>query len=133
MDCTNYPKQKESKYQSFSGAVHKYNHKSQNHPQQLHRYYTDRQKKNVSPTPSSLFRATLGSLLPWLDDRDDNDRHYHQQQDDGVAHPLPRVLLQLLRVLERAHALLYVVGGVRDLEKEDGNRHVNDLIKLAIN
>jgi hypothetical protein len=48
---------------------------------------------------SSFSKLQSSTLLPWLDDGDDNDHHYDEQEDDGVAHPLPGVLLELLRVL----------------------------------
>ena len=73
-----------------------------------------------------LFGATLSALLPRLDDCHNNDHHYHQQYDDGIAHPLSRILLQFLGILESANALLYVIGSVRNLETEEGNWHVSD-------
>lgn len=68
-----------------------------------------------------LFGASLSALLPRLDDCHHNDHHYHKQYDDGIAHPLPRVPLQLLGVLKCTHTLLYVVGSIGNLETEEIN------------
>lgn len=70
---------------------------------------------------SPCLGASLSALLPWLDDCHHNDHHYHKQYDDGIAHPLPRVPLQLLGVLKCTHTLLYVVGSIGNLETEEIN------------
>lgn len=114
-----YPRRNESKCQSFCCVDHRYNDKSRI----THINCTHITQTGKIPCPVS--GATLVALLPWLDDCDDNDHHYYQQYDDGIAHPLPRILLQFLRVLECAHALLYVIGCVRNLEREDVNWHVS--------
>lgn len=92
-------------------------------PRITHKSYThsaQAEKINVYIYPTlPLFGAWLSALLPWLDDCHDDDHHYHQQYDDGIAHPLPRVPLQLLGVLKSTHTLLYVVGSIRNLETEE--------------
>lgn len=66
----------------------------------------------VRPWRSWVSGRAQELLLPWLDNRDHDDNHYYQEKDDGVAHPLSRVFLQLLCILESTHTLLYVVGSI---------------------
>ena len=56
-------------------------------------------------------------LLHCLDnhEHDDNNYHYHQESDYGGAHPLSRVLLQRLCLLEGIQTMLYVVGSIWNL------------------
>jgi hypothetical protein len=101
---------------SFSCVDHRYNDKSRiDHKSYTHITQAENTMYMYPALP--LFGATLSALLPWLDDCHNNDHHYHQQYDDGIAHPLSRILLQFLGILESANALLYVIGSIRNLEQ----------------